>query len=179
MRNILGQMLSPASCGMWGPIGCVLFLSGCWFYSFSGAAIPDHLSTVAVPLFDDVSRSGQPDLAEDLVEKLIERFVRRTRLSLEDDEEMANAVLTGRIDSYRNEPVSVSGQERASLNRVTIRVSVVYTDRVEEREILNRSFSAFGEYDPVVDGFDGEIDAAEQALENIAVDIFTAATSDW
>ncbi len=157
----------------------LLLLSGCWFYSFTGTAIPDHLSTVAVPLFDDVSRSGQPDLAEELVEKLIERFVRRTRLSLEDDETVATAVLSGRIDSYRNEPVSVTGQERASLNRVTIRVNITYADRIEEREILNRSFSAFGEYDPVADGFDGELAAADKALEDLAVDIFTAATSNW
>ncbi len=156
-----------------------LFLSGCWFYSFSGSAIPAHLSTIAVPLFDDVSRSGQPDLSELLVEKLIDRFVRQTRLTLEDDEEAANAVLSGRVDSYRNEPVSVTGQERAALNRVTIRVTVVYHDRVEDREVLNRAFTAFGEYDPVADGFDGEIAALQQALESIAGDIFTAATSDW
>lgn len=160
-------------------VACAWTLAGCWYYSFSGAAIPEHLRTIAVPLFDDASRSGQPDLTEILVEKLIDRFVRQTRLSLEDDEEAADVVLSGRIDSYRNEPVSVTGQERASLNRVTIRVTVTYFDRVEDREVLNRSFSAFGEYDPVADGFEGELTAAGVALENISVDIFTAATSDW
>ena len=154
-------------------------LGGCAYYSFVGATIPDHIQTIAIPLFDDVSRSGQPSLSEELVEELIARFVRQTRLSLADDEADADVVLTGRIEGYRNEPAAVSGQERAALNRVTIRVSARYFDQVESEELMARTFSAFAEYDPVADGLEGEGSAAEVALETIAGDIFTAATSNW
>lgn len=161
-------------------LGCGLLWVGCAYYSFTGAALPEHVETIAIPLFEDVSRSAQPNLSEDLTEELIRRFVRQTRLSLADDEADASLVLIGRIEGYRNDPVAVTGQERAALNRVTIRVSVRYLDQVEEEEVLNRSFSAFGEYDPLGDaGFEGELIAAQEALESIAGDIFTAATSDW
>ena len=176
VRTIAGGRRSRAVCLL---AVLATLTSGCWYYSFTGAAIPSHLETIAIPLLDDVSRSAQPNLAEELTELLIDRFVRQTRLSLADDDADASALLVGRIERYRNDPVSVTGEERASLNRVTIGVSVSYTDQVEDAELLNRSFTAFGEYDPLENGFEGEIDAATEALEKLAGDIFTSATSNW
>ncbi|MEM1269391.1 MAG: LptE family protein [Bacteroidota bacterium] len=153
--------------------------AGCGYYSFTGASIPAHLETVAIPLAEDRSGSAQPNLVEDLTEQLITQFVRQTRLQL-GEEGTATALLTASIDGYRNEPVSVSGDEQATLNRVTIRVTARYYDQVEDRELMpSRSFSAFGEYDPVEAGLDGEFVAAAEALEALSTDIFTAATSDW
>lgn len=155
---------------------CVL-LSGCWFYSFSGASIPDHLGTVAVPLVEDRSFGGTPGLDQVLTDFLIERFARQTRLDLEPDENAADAVLTAAIESYRNEPVAVTGDEVAALNRVTISVQVRYLDQVEDEEVLARSFSQFEQY-PAAE-IDREAETAALVLRQIADDIFTAATSDW
>jgi hypothetical protein len=88
-------------------------------------------------------------------------------------------VLQARIQSYENAPTSVSGDETAARNRVTIRVAVTYTDQVEDQELLEQTFSSFGEYDPATGGLNAERAAAQTALENIADDIFTAATSNW
>jgi hypothetical protein len=152
---------------------------GCGYYSFSGTAIPDHIQTIAIPLFEDVSRSAVPGLPEQLTELLIGRFVQQTRLALSTDDVSADALLFGSLQRYRNEPTSVGGQERATLNRVTISVSVTYRDQTREQEVLNRTFSASGEYDPVAGGLEGEVEAATFALEQLAEDIFTAATSNW
>ncbi len=153
-------------------------LSGCWFYSFSGASLPAHLETLAVPLFEDRSRSGQPNLAETLTDNLIDRFVRQTRFSLADEPD-ADAILQGHIERYRNEPASVSGQERAALNRITITVSARYYDQKQTNELMpQRTFSAFSEYDPA-EGLDQEAAAIEDALAQISEDIFSAATSNW
>ena len=35
--------------------GLWLGLSGCGIYSFTGASIPDHLGTVAIPLAEDIA----------------------------------------------------------------------------------------------------------------------------
>jgi hypothetical protein len=45
--------------------------------------------------------------------------------------------------------------------------------------MLQRTFNAFAEYDPIAEGVDGERRAAADALRNIADDAFTAATSNW
>lgn len=157
-----------------------LLLSGCAYYSFTGATIPQHLNTVAIPFVEDNSVSTLTTLDEQLTRLLVDRFVGQTRLSLTTDEADANALLRVRIDRYQNQPTSVSGDERATRNRVTLSVTVTYTDQVEDREILQRTFTGFDEYDPFgAAGLDGEATAAANALEIIADDIFTAATSNW
>lgn len=157
----------------------VAFLSGCAYYSFTGATIPAHLNTIAIPLAEDASASPIIALDETLTELLIERFVRQTRLALETSEADADAVLEVRIDRYVNEPTAVSGDERAARNRVTLRVTARYYDRVEDNVLVDRTFTSFEQYDPVAAGLEGEAQAARAALENIADDLFTAATSNW
>lgn len=158
--------------------GSLLSLAGCGYYSFTGATIPTHLNTIAIPLVIDNSINTIPSLGDELTERLVNRFVRQTRLSLAPNEDEADAVLTVEIQRYNNAPSSISGDERAARNRVTISVSVVYQDQAEEKELLRRTFSNFEEYDPLL-GIEEEANAALAALENVADDIFTAATSNW
>lgn len=162
-------------------IALVVASSGCAYYSFTGAVIPSHLNTIAIPLAEDNSISTLVDLDESLTSLLVDRFVGQTRLSLQPDQEQADALVTARIDRYQNQPASVGGQERATLNRVTISVTTEYIDRTKDEVIFSRSFSSFEEYDPTDPerGLSGEEDAALAVLEKIADDIFTAATSDW
>ena len=160
-------------------LSVVLGLSGCSYYSFSGASIPSNLETIAIPLAVDNTVSPVPTLGRDLTDLLSNRFVGRTRLSLTTNESNADALLSVRITRYTNEPRGVTGDERASLNRVTVRVEARYLDQTTNEELLERSFSGFGDYDPVEDGLDGERVAVQQALERLADDLFSAATSNW
>ena len=153
-------------------------LNGCAYYSFTGATIPENLNTIAIPLVIDNSVNTIPSLSDEMTELLINRFVNQTRLSLSPNESDADAVLIAEIQRYSNAPSSVSGEETAARNRVTISISVVYTDQVDEKELLSRTFSNFEEYDPLL-GIEEETVAALAALENVADDIFTAATSNW
>ena len=155
-----------------------LLLTSCGIYSFTGASIPEHLRTVAIPLAEVRAQGTVPDLDRALTDALIERFADQTRLVLEPDEEAADAVVRATIERYTIAPVAVTGDEVASLNRVTVAVAVRYQDRVEDEERLARSFSASADYDPG-EGAAGEAEAAARALDQLAGDIFTAATSDW
>lgn len=170
MRRIVYQHLS------W--ILLPFLLNGCAYYSFTGATIPENLNTIAIPLVIDNSVNTIPSLSDEMTESLINRFVNQTRLSLSPNESEADAVLIAEIQRYSNTPSSVSGEETAARNRVTISVSIVYMDQVDEEELLNRTFSNFEEYDPLL-GVEEETQAALAAIENVADDIFTAATSNW
>ena len=159
------------------PIVLLLLISGCGYYSFTGATIPEHLGSIAIPLVEDNSISTVSAMDEEMTQLLIDRFVRQTRLSLEPNELAADALLSLIITRYDNVPTSVSGNEQATRNRVSITVSVQYQDQVEDAELLNRTFSAFEEYAPFDP--DQEESAAFAALIKIPEDIFTAATSNW
>lgn len=171
MRNSLGSLYLP--------LAALVFLGGCGYYSFTGASIPAHLGSVAIPLTEDRAAAAVPNLDQRLTEFLIERFAGRTRLQLETNEDAADAVLLTIFSGYRVTPVAVTGQQIASLNRVTLEVSVRYVDQVEDVDRLERRFTSHADYDPAAGGLDAEAIAALAALEQIADDIFAAATADW
>ena len=156
----------------------VFWGTGCAYYSFTGATIPSHLNTIAIPLVEDNSLSPLANLDDELTELLLDRFISQTRLSLEPDENTANVILTVRIERYTNMPTAVGGGNQAELNRINISVNVRYFDQIQDEEIVQRTFSSSEEYDPSK-GLDEEHTAASAVLENIADDIFTAATSNW
>ncbi len=155
-----------------------LLLAGCGYYSFSGATIPSELNTIAIPLAELEAATPLPALPDELTRLLTDRFVRQTRLRLEPDEAAADAVLQARITGYRNEPTAV-GADRAQRTRVTISVQIRYAARDAARPLLEQTFTAFSDYDAAADGPEGETQAAQSALEQVADDIFTAATSNW
>ena len=155
----------------------LLLLSGC-AYSFSGASIPEHLRTVAVPLAESRAAGGPAALDQRLTDALVQRFADRSRLSLVSDEESADAVVRATIVQYGIAPTAVTGTNLAQLNRVTLGVRVVVSDRVETRDLLDRTFSANEDFAPA-EGLEGEAQAAERAVAQVARDAFTAATSDW
>ena len=85
------------------------------------------------------------------------------------------------VDELRN--LSFRGAEVVAPSALsykddTLAVRVVVRDRVEETDLLARTFTASEDFEPAA-GLQGEADAATTALEQIARDAFTAATSDW
>ncbi|MDX1420130.1 MAG: LPS assembly lipoprotein LptE [Rubricoccaceae bacterium] len=155
-----------------------LLATGCGLYSFTGATIPDHLQTVAVPLAEVRAQGAVPGLDQALTDALVQRFADQTRLALATDEADADAVVRAVVERYAITPVAVTADELASLNRVTVAVGIVYVDRVEDEERLARSFSASEDYDPA-EGPAAEAEAVAALVVQLADEVFTAATSDW
>jgi len=154
-------------------------LSGCAFYSFTGASIPSHLETVAIPIAENNTSSPVPTLGRDLTGLLTDQFVGRTRLSLNNNEPNADAVLTARIVRYTNQPSGVSGDERATTNSVEVQVQARYYDQVNDSTMVDQTFTGSAEYDPAQAGLEGAEQATRLAVERAAEDIFTTATSNW
>lgn len=160
-------------------LGFVFLFSGCLRYSFTGASIPPGVNTIYIPFFPDQSNSGLGDLSNRLNEVLINRFVSQSRLQLANNEEEADAVLDGVITGYTNRPFSIGGNEQTNQNEVsvTVRATFSYTDK-EEPEWSN-TFNGKFTYDPAENPIDGENQAANSALEQIANNMFNDAVSNW
>lgn len=154
-----------------------LLLSGC-AYSFSGASIPERLRTVAVPLAEDRAAGGPAALDQRLTDALIARFADRSRLALASDEGDADAVVRATIQQYSVAPAAVTGDNLAALSRLSIAVRVVVADQVDDGDLLDRVFTVTEDFAPS-EGLQGEAEAAERAVAQVARDAFTAATSDW
>ncbi|MGM0547175.1 MAG: LPS assembly lipoprotein LptE [Bacteroidota bacterium] len=156
-----------------------LSVSGCFRYSFTGASIPDDVDSIYIPFFADQSSGGVGNLSDLLNDALVNRFVNQTRLQLANSREDADAVLEGSVVSYANEAFSVSGEGQNSLNEVTISVRATFQYVDEEEAEWSSTFSGSETYDTNENPIDGETNAAIEALNQVADNMFNDAVSDW
>ena len=157
-------------------------LGGCGFYSFSGASLPEGVNTIAIPPVENSAATPITTLPNEMTRLLVERFTQRSRLRLDENAETADAVLESRIESYRTEPTSVTAGDLAARTRLTIGLRVTLRRRAAAEgaaPLVDRSFSAFADYDPGVLPAEREAEAARSLLVSLADDVFTAATSNW
>ena len=153
--------------------------SSCLKYSFTGASIPDGVNSIYIPFFTDQSNSGFGDLSDRLNQALIERFVDQSRLQLANSEQDADAILDGSIIAYSNRPFSIGGNEQANQNQIRINVRGSFKYKTEENPLWNKSFEGNFTFDPTDDPINGEEEAANEALEQIANNMFNDAVSNW
>lgn len=160
-------------------LGLGLSFGGCLRYSFTGASIPEGVNTIFIPFFPDQSNSGLGDLSNRLNEALINRFVNQSKLQLSNTEADADAVIDGVITSYGNRPFSISGNEQASQNEVTISVRATFQYADKEKPEWSKAFTGKFTYDPADNPINGENEAANSALQQIANNMFSDAVSNW
>jgi hypothetical protein len=146
-------------------------------YSFTGASIPLELETVSVQYFENRAPIVYPSLSQDLTEALKDMFQSRTRLNLVND--IGDADFEGVIEDYRTQPMSIQADERANLERLTIRVRVSYTNTADPEQDFEASFSRHEDYD-ARGGLEAvEADLVKKIIAQITEDIFNRAFVNW
>ena len=156
-------------------------------YSLSGASIPPDAKTFSVAYFPNnatmVSPIFSPPLTEALVDMLTPRprpmqaATRRTRLMQVD--EGGDFAFEGEIVNYTSTTASVSSDDYALLNRLTITVKVRFTNALDEKMSFNRTFQAYEDYDSTKLLTEVEGELIPQIVDKIVTDIFQAAASNW
>lgn len=155
----------------------VLVNFGCGAYSFTGASVPPHLKSIAIPVVDDRSGSGEPGLREMLTDKLIQKFIDDNTLQVT-EKNKADALLECTITSLSDAPSVVAAGEQVQSRRITISVQVSYKDLVKRKTIYQKSFSNYGDYAST--GSIAERNSAvENAIDNISEDILLETVSGW
>src|SRR5699024_5938633 len=104
----------------------VLTFTGCITYGFTGTSVPEGVNDIFIPFFADQTSSGVSNLSDELNDVLINRFINKSSLSMSNNRTGADAVLEGSIVQYSNEPFSISGENKAEQNQVTIVVQASY-----------------------------------------------------
>jgi len=150
-------------------------------YKFSGAST-EGLKTVIVRTFENNAPLVVPNLNNQLTEALKTRIRNQTNLSVSTTE--ADAVFEGRITGYDIKPVALqsSATPTAGANRLTVTVSVKYTNNVvgKEKESFDESFTKF--FDFPLNGASIQAalpNALEQINKQLTEDIFNRAFAQW
>lgn len=155
----------------------VLNFGGCCIYSFTGASVPEHLKTIAIPIADDRSGAAEPRLREKITEVLTQKFIDDNTLQVA-EKSTADAILECTIVSLTDAPVIVSAGEQITTRRVTISVLVVHKDLVKRKTIFEKTFSNYGDY-PSGGTIDSRKSAFNVAIEKITQDILLNTVSGW
>jgi hypothetical protein len=150
---------------------------GCCIYSFTGAAVPSHLKTIAIPIAEDRSGSGEPGLRELLTDQLIRKFIDDNTLQVS-ERTNADAILECTLTSLSDAPAVVTAGETVTARRITISVRVVYRDLVQRKVIFDKNFSNYGDYESG-GGIIERSSAIETAVDRITEDILLDTVSGW
>jgi len=159
-------------------IALCLSVTSCWLYSFSGTSIQPDVNTITINTFEYKALKVNPSLSNELSEELRSTFRRMTRL--EQVEMDGDLEITGEITGYDVRASAVTANEVAAQNRLTVTVSVTFTNRkYPEDNFERKSFSAYADYDST-----NSLDAVESTLcseiiETIVEDIFNATVAQW
>ena len=159
---------------------CAVLMTGCGEaikYSLSGASIPPDAKTFSVAYFPNNATMVSPILSSTLTEALVDIFTRRTRLTQVD--EGGDFAFEGEITNYTSTTSSVSSDEYALLNRLTITVKVRFTNALDESMSFNRTFTAFEDYESTQLLTEVEGTLIPLIVDKLVTDIFQASASNW
>ena len=172
------------------------FLISCGFYSMAGS-IPPHIKSIAIPLMDN--QTAEFGLAENITDGILEQFNEAGILYVT-NADIANSILNGTINKVTEGPYTYSKQESVSEYRYKIDVEIEWFDVQDDKNLIEKTYSAFGAYglsgDIASDGIDndndGKIDdddddefgeprsfATKVAVRKIAEDILNDIMTTW
>jgi len=168
IASLLGATLAAGSCA----------------YSTSSTVLSSHLKTIAVPVFENTTT--EYTLEQQVTDAVIKRFVADNHLRVV-DERSADAVLHGKVTSYKNSVFGIvagtTSSARAQEYRVTIGVSVVFKDQVKNREIWSdENLLKTANYyvqDVPGDSARTELDGRKSAIAKIADEILSRSIESW
>lgn len=146
-------------------------------YSLSGASISPEVKTLTVYYFNKTAALGPPALGQFFTEKLKEKFVSQT--SLTPVERNGDVIFEGTITAYTITPQNILPNETAAKNRLSITVNVKYTNKVDEKNSFESSFTRFTDYDSQVNLSTVEDQLVKDVTDQLIDDIFNKAFINW
>jgi hypothetical protein len=155
----------------------VIGYSGCGIYSFTGASISPDVKTISVKYFPNNALLVQPTLSNLFTEMLRDKFTNQTNLKLVNSG--GDLSIEGEITGYAAEPVAIQGNQQAALQRLKITINVRFTNKKDEKQNFETSFSRYEDYDASKRLSEVESGLIETITDALAQDIFNKAVVNW
>jgi hypothetical protein len=158
-------------------LALALVCFGCGAYNFTGTGKIDA-QTFQVNFFQNNAELVEPGIDRTFTQRLQNLIQNQTNLSLTNSN--GDLVYEGEITDYRISPMTATADQRASQNRLTIRVNVRFTNKNKEADNFEKSFSFYHDYPGEAQLVGGQLnDALEEIFERITQDIFNESLAKW
>lgn len=146
-------------------------------YSFTGASISANVKTVCILNFPNNASLVVPTLSRTITNELRDYFTSQTNLVLVDRNGDLN--LDGSIIQYVVQPVAIQGNETAALNRLTIILSVKFTNKTDPKQNWEQTFSRYQDYSSSYNLSSVQDGLIRDITGQLVQDIFNKAVVNW
>ena len=154
-----------------------IFFNSCSIYSFTGTSISPDIKTVSIQYFNNYAPIIQPTLSQLLTESLKEKFLTQTKLTLVDKDGDLN--FKGSITGYSTSPVAIQANEKAALNRLSVTISVKFTNNKDDKQNFETTFTRFEDYQSNSNFSAIEETLDKQIIDALVDDIFNKSVINW
>lgn len=154
----------------------IISFHGCHIYSFTGANIKPEVKTFSVKYFPNLATLGPPTLSQNFTEALRDRFLSQTNLVLIDKGGDLN--IEGNISNFTTQPIAISG-ETAQKNRLSVTVYVKFSNKFDEKQDFETSFTRYEDYDSKLNLSSVQDELLKNITEALIDDIFNKAVVNW
>lgn len=145
-------------------------------YSLSGASLSPEVKTVSIAYFSNRASLVNPALSQSFTEALKDKFTSEAGLTLVDAS--GDLDFSGTITGYRLSPVAIQ-QNQAAMMRLTISVSVKFTNTTDSKQDFSETFSEFEDYQADSDFTSLEEDLNRIIIEKLMEKIFLKSAANW
>ena len=177
-------------------IASIFLIFGCSYYSMAGS-IPANIKNVNIPLIEN--DTAEFEISENLTSKIIQEIAIQNILRITDDSNSDSTIL-GLITNASDVPFSFDTNEQVDEYRFSLSLQVTWIDNENEKNLIEKTFTGFGNYsinnDPSSDGIDNDNDgildendddefgdsrdlAINIAINKIASDVVNSILSTW
>ena len=158
-------------------IPLLLITSSCGFYTFSGASISPEIKNIKISYFINEAENFKANLDRDITQRLTDFIIEQTDLSVNNDN--YEIEINGKIISYDITPISISSNDFANQNRLSISVNIDFKNYINEKENYNQKFTRYVDYksDQNIEEIESELN--DQIIEEICIDIFNKTFVNW
>lgn len=174
----------------------ISLLLGCSYYSMAGS-IPANINNVYIPLIEN--DTAEFEISENLTSKITQEIAIQNILKITDNSNSDSTIL-GVITSATDGPFTFDSNEQVDEYRFSISLKILWVDNENEKNLIEKTFTGFGNYsinnDPSSDGIDNDNDgifdendddefgdsrelAINIAINKIASDVVNSILSTW
>ena len=174
----------------------IFLIVGCSYYSMAGS-IPANINNVYIPLIEN--DTAEFEISENLTSKITQEIAIQNILKITDDSNSDSTIL-GVITSATDGPFTFDSNEQVDEYRFSISLKILWVDTENEKNLIEKTFTGFGNYsinnDPSSDGIDNDNDgildendddefgdsrelAINIAINKIASDVVNSILSTW
>ena len=174
----------------------IFLIVGCSYYSMAGS-IPANINNVYIPLIEN--DTAEFEISENLTSKITQEIAIQNILKITDNINSDSTIL-GVITSATDGPFTFDSNEQVDEYRFSISLKILWIDNENEKNLIEKTFTGFGNYsinnDPSSDGIDNDNDgildendddefgdsrelAINIAVNKIASDVVNSILSTW